>query len=72
MALEWKLSRDEAEYLVDILDKLTDLYHKDESEHWRAEYLADELRTLFDMGDRYENHKSYLNNPNLNSSLTIE
>ena len=49
MARNWEVSRDEAEYIVDVLEALTD---KIEGPHWRAPYLAQELRDLFGMGPR--------------------
>ncbi len=49
MARKWELSRDEAEYLVEVLEELTD---KMEGPNWRAPYLAQELRDLFGMGPR--------------------
>lgn len=47
MAKSWVISRDEAEYLVDVLESLTGNHAV--GTHWRALYLATELRELFGM-----------------------
>ena len=53
MAKNFKLTRDEAEYIVDVLESLT---VREAGPHWRALYLASELRDVFGMRplDAYE------------------
>jgi hypothetical protein len=55
MTKAWTLTRDEAEYLVDLLEENPEDAF---GVNWRSAYLAQELRDLFGMGKRIT-HRSH-------------